>query len=593
MTVRLPQCLLGVLSVLILAASALAQDDSTSSFGETVDVEVVNLEVFVTDSKGNAVRGLGPEEFVLREGGKRVEISNFYAVEGGRRVAGGQIDGIDVPAVPGESRPDPLFLTVYVDNTHLSPFSRRRVVEQLRDFLKQRARDGDQIMLASGGGTVRVVQSFTRDWKEIERALAALEREAGLGVSKEERHREVINEILEIHDFLLNAGPSGGRVGEGGSNPPCARDIEIPAQRYSAELYGEVERSARQLEGFVESMASLPGRKVVLHVSDGIPRLPGAEVYEFLHRFCGGAGAADGLEEVYDASTLGPQAYQAQLAQLDAQKYDTSKVWESLTETANANGVTFFSLEAYGPRSLGAGASEAQGRRVSWQQIDYVRVGNLQDTLSFLADETGGRAIFNTVDFGDALEKIGGDFDGYYSIGFTSLREQRDRDWRIEVDVTRPGLRVRHRKSFRAKPLSEKLADRTLGTLDFGLVDNPLGVTIEIGRPTALDDSLRMVPIRVHVPFGNLTFLSEGAEQRGRLSIFLAARDRSGRRAPVRRAEVPVSIPADALAAARDRDFVYEVKMLMREGAHSVAIGVRDDIAATASYVLEEIVITR
>src|SRR5215218_9207194 len=49
------------------------------SFGEAIEVSVVNLDVFVTDRKGQPVTGLRKEDFEIREDGKPVEISNFFA----------------------------------------------------------------------------------------------------------------------------------------------------------------------------------------------------------------------------------------------------------------------------------------------------------------------------------------------------------------------------------------------------------------------------------------------------------------------------------------------------------------------------------
>src|SRR4051812_30743026 len=50
-----------------------------STFFESVDVHVVNVEVYVADRDGKRVPGLSREDFELFEDGKPVKISNFYA----------------------------------------------------------------------------------------------------------------------------------------------------------------------------------------------------------------------------------------------------------------------------------------------------------------------------------------------------------------------------------------------------------------------------------------------------------------------------------------------------------------------------------
>ena len=50
-------------------------------FFESIEVNLVNVEVYVTDKKGNRIPGLGKDDFQLFEDGKPVQITNFYAVE--------------------------------------------------------------------------------------------------------------------------------------------------------------------------------------------------------------------------------------------------------------------------------------------------------------------------------------------------------------------------------------------------------------------------------------------------------------------------------------------------------------------------------
>ena len=83
-----------LLLVLGLAWPGLAQEsgeiseamDDDGAYVETVDVTVVNLDVYVTDKKGEPVTGLTRDDFEVFENGRPVAISNFFAVEDRRPV---------------------------------------------------------------------------------------------------------------------------------------------------------------------------------------------------------------------------------------------------------------------------------------------------------------------------------------------------------------------------------------------------------------------------------------------------------------------------------------------------------------------------
>ena len=58
-----------------------AQDDD---FFEVVNVNIANIDVWVTDKEGDPVGGLGKDDFVVTRDGRPVEVANFYAVYGDR-----------------------------------------------------------------------------------------------------------------------------------------------------------------------------------------------------------------------------------------------------------------------------------------------------------------------------------------------------------------------------------------------------------------------------------------------------------------------------------------------------------------------------
>lgn len=67
------------LAAALLATSALAQSQPaqpTPQFGEKVDVNLVMIDAVVTDSRGNQILGLGPDDFIVTEEGQPQKVDS-------------------------------------------------------------------------------------------------------------------------------------------------------------------------------------------------------------------------------------------------------------------------------------------------------------------------------------------------------------------------------------------------------------------------------------------------------------------------------------------------------------------------------------
>lgn len=605
---------------LVLCASALAalpQDDMLDPppFKETVEVNVVNVDVRVTDGKGNPVTGLRERDFELLEDGKRVEISNFTAVSGGlaedreEPAAAEQSAGAATPAAEVAWN-----LIVYVDNFDLQPGNRTRVVRQLKETLGRLLAPGDRVMLVSYDLGLKIQLPFTSEPAAIEEALARMEGLAVHGVQIDSRRRQAYTEILTIQEAaLLDPKPV-----------PCPLRIANPAHDFAQSRRDEVLRNLGALTVLVNSLSGVPGRKAVLHVSDGLPATPGEEVFQFLAEICGGGSGTGGigrqtevggdhnapevLEEgdpgyrprardfpaltldpmaVYDARLLGPGAYQAaSQAAIDASGYSVAKELDELVAHANAQRVTLYTLQASGaerPEASEAGAGTGD-RLTQFQSIDIAARTSAQSSLYALASGTGGQAILNANDFGRDLFKMREDFSTFYSLGFTPTHGGDGREHRLEVRVKRRGTQLRYRESYRDKPVIERAVDRTLAALFYGIEDNPLSIGLEVGEQTPEADGNFTVPVRLNIPLSKVAILRGDGVYEGNLRLLVATRGADGRMSAVRQVPVPIRIPHKEMLTALGQLYVYTLTMQLPPGEQRVAVGVRDEVSATASY---------
>ncbi len=216
--------------------------------------------------------------------------------------------------------------------------------------------------------------------------------------------------------------------------------------------------------------------------------------------------------------------------------------------------------------------------------VQQIQLNNLKSSLTELAVDTGGRAMLDVNDFLPELARMQEDFEVYYSLGYTPPHGGDGRDHRIEVKVKRPGVRVRYRQTYRDKPLLEKMADRTLAALFHGFEENPLEVQLEIGDPAPAEDGQYSVPVRLRIPLFKLAILNQDTTYQGKLRLLVATRDENGGASAVRQVEVPLNIPRKEVLSALGQYYLYTLTLKMKPGAQQVAVAVRDELAASTSY---------
>jgi VWFA-related protein len=615
MRLRKLQIAAGLIALLpALAVPSFAQQDE--GFGEAVDVNVVNVDVYVTDKSGRPVTGLRKEDFELREDGKRVEITNFEALAGASRPAPPATATPQpeepAPASPAPA-PDPLHLVVYVDNFNIEPAHRERALGQIRTFLDRQIAPGDRVMVATYDlGGVHVRQAFTDDRAALGRALDEVSRLAANGGENKRAKRSALDAMYSIQadaiSLAIASTPGDSKrapedQGEVAAplDVPCSLRIADPIKSYAASTRDEVLRSVASLKMFVNSLSGLPGRKVIFHVSDGIAVTPGEDLFQVLAELCGGSGTTSGLmgsmtdraSRPQDARQYGARAYQASQAMLDAQGYSTAGEWTELAAHANANRVTLYTMQASGLEgSPAASAEHLGGGRDQVLQLGTVvaiETNNRKDSLNVLASDTGGRAIFNANDLVPELDRIQEDLETYYSLGFAPRRFGDGREHRIEVKLKRTDLRVRHRRSYRDKSPLERAADHTLAALFYGTEENPLEVAIDVGEIVPAEGRTFSVPVRLRIPLFKLFLQDNKANLVGKVRLLVATQGAGGETSKVRQIEVPVQIPRDKALIALGQHFEYQLTLTMSAGNQRVAVAIQDAATSQASYLARSV----
>jgi VWFA-related protein len=552
------------LSVLLVPGVLTGQEAGSESddvFIETVDVNVVNVEVFVTDRNGQPVTGLQADDFELFEDKRPVAISNFYAVEDGRLggenlpekedndLAGPGEDSQSVrAALPGSQR---LSLIVFVDNFNIRPFNRNRVLRQLRVFLQERMDHADQVMLVSYDRSINIRHPFTSDPTVIGRAMFELEEMTGHALSQDSERREIIRAIDEAQ---------------------TATEVEWRVRQYAESLYNDLSFTLSSLREFVDTLAGLEGRKAILYVSDGLQMIAAEDLFQALmQKFITSAS----VSQMFD--------------------FNAQRKFRELANLASTNRVAFYTIDAAGLRTPTLASAEFRGTMdpAFTTVMDATYRSNLQAPLRLMAEETGGTAIYNTNSIDEALERMNSDFGTYYSLGYMPSHSDQGRYHRIEVRVKNGerGLKIRHRTGYRSKSMYDQMADGVHSTLLYGFERNPLEVALRVGKGRQQDKGLFLVPIAVDIPIANLELVPREEVYLGRLRLFFEVADDEQNVSEVQELPLPVQIPSAEIDTARQHPYVYMAELQMRSGSQRIAIGVRDEIGAVDSFIVRTVMI--
>lgn len=576
----------------------------TRLFGGTQHVHVIDVEVRLTGTDGKPVTGLKAEDFELLEDGRPVRISNFFAVEGGRQAAleatspsRGSSGGGEPTAATSKGSADEtpdLYLAVFVDNVQIRAANRNRLLQRLEDRLSRDWRPGMSVMVATNDRGLQIRRPFTGRRDEVLAGLAELREDTVRG-SRLERDLESLLAGIQRVNVDAGSGLVGTKAGMWGpgrlGNPttlPEGELFDIESQGsltaqvaseakalipqilgYAQQRNDETVGSLQVLSKLIETMSGLPGRKAILHVSDGLSVNSAEAVFEAFDRHFEPLSRVPGVVGL----------------SRETGRYDLQDRFSALAGLANAGRVSLYPLDASPPEVVRRGGAE-QGSTFRGPGFASTEERNEQEPLRFLAEQTGGRSSLSNVSLESVVASALGDFECYYSLGFVAEPEP-GRSRRLEVRLKDPdrGLRVRHRSTVRDRTGEERMAEQTLAALLLGSLHNPLGVRLEALDAEPAEDGNYRVPVMVRIPLSRLVLVPGAREHRARVSMSLAVADGRGRVSEVMHQLCPIQVPNSELLVALGRNAGCGARLLMRPGEQRVAVAVRDELSDRESTV--------
>jgi len=552
--------------ILLPPASALAVEKPQptpgpiDSFGGSVDVNVVNVDVFVRDSKGNPVMGLKADDFLLSRDGIRQEISNFAVVT--EELIQTRLQNqaqLMLPPPPAEEKKEaelhlrPIWVVLYVDNENLDPIDRTRALRRIRQFVTESLHPPMQMMVVSNQAGLKILQTFTTDPREINSALRSIGNYSGGWEERQGTRLKIIEDMRDANAQGSSSNRQRGRSTGIGQQQGMYQQILAAAREEANDL----DFSLMALRQIVDTLAGLNGRKSILYLSNGLPMTPG-------------------LGLMHEYATL----YQDNSILSSRGRFDHQAQFQALAARASSQEINFYTVDAEGLNvGLGGGAESSYSGDPTASRVGET---NFQGSMRYMAERTGGIAVINTNDISEGLSKIRDDFYAYYSLGFKVRNEANDSVHRIEVTLPEhKKLDVRYRKRFVARSLESKIQDRVSSALLLDIDDNSMGLLLLHGKPSPAAGEHWIVPLHIEVPLDKIVMIPTNKDVIGRVELFVGARDLDGRQSDLQRQHHEIRFKAEE---EQPKHWKYDTSLLMSKGAQRVVIALLDEISHKVSY---------
>ena len=533
------------------------------TFVDEVEVTIANIAVYVTDKKGRAVTDLTADDFKIFQDDVAKSITNFrfYSEDDmSQPIEGPSVPGAATstlgPVAESDTSRSPVHLVLYIDNLNLNPIDRNRVLSQARDFIRTSLLPPAQMMVVAYQRSFEVLQPFTSNPNEVLDALRQVRHYAGGRVERETAKQDIIDRMNEIEQ---TSNPRH----QGGSSRQL-NEIDRLIHAYARETDSDLKLTLDSLRQTINSLSGLPGKKGMIYVSNGLEMIPGQGLFFEFSKYS-----------------------KAPTALIDMSQYNRSRQFRQLAQAANSQDVAFYTIDATG-MSLGSNTSATKYANSQDRLSATVGLNNDIESLRLLADETGGIAIINTNDVAPRLELIRQDMFTYYSIGYSLQASGGDKIHKIVVklrdDPELRGYRLRYRSRLVEKSLESRVQDRVMSSLLFEINENPIGVEVDIGTPSAASEGRWLVPATISFPIRNIALLPIDDDYVGRVATFIAVRDNDGKRSDLVRQDYEVRVKAADYEVGQSRRWSIETQLLMESGRYKVAVAVLDPITRQPAY---------
>jgi VWFA-related protein len=508
-----------------------AQNPRTPIFRSGTELVLVN--VVVRDKNGNVVRGLTQDDFSVAEDDKPQTITSFDFEELDK--------GSATPSEPEPPAVLPKKLALPTQTSQAAPtppkvdMHGRRLIVLFFDLSSMQPEELQR--------AVKAAHDYVDQKLSAADLIAVASFSTSLQVDQDfTADRETLNAAIDAYGGAAGQGFDEGTTGDAEGTPDTGGAFTADDTEFNIF---NTDRRLDALQSLADAVSGIQQKKSVIYFSSGMNQ-SGQDNQVELRRTIDRASRAN--MSIYAADMRG---LQAQVPGGDA-------------TTASVRGTSAFS-----------GASVAN---------QFSRMASTQDTLATMAEDTGGRAFFDSNSFGQVFDKVVADTSAYYVLGFSSTNPARDgRFRRIKVRLKRADLKLEYRSGYYAPrdfahstkdDKEQQLQDQMLS--DLSATDLAAFVSSAYFR---LADNRYYVPLSVVIPGYQVPVTKATPKDKATIDVLGLVRDEQKR--PVGRIRDTVKLSPETADDLKRKTVQYETGLELPAGKYHVKVIVRENTDGT------------
>jgi len=518
-----------------------------------VDVNVVNVDVTVTDHKGKPVMNLTRGDFEVFEDGKLMTVSNFSAIEHTVQKMTTVPSAALAQAAPAQA-PVRRKLMVLVDNNYLDKIERDRAMRTIETYLQSAEFQGEWA-LAAIGHTIQPMQQFTSDKALIRGAFEKIRRLPMSNINHDMDRAILSDRTRKTLDF--------------GTNYDYTESVRFSSREQTFRNLMSLRNTARAVADLAASYSADEGKKFMVLVTGGM--------------------------ESHTSYTAYDKSTDRQMEQL---RMEMAKIVDAMVREANAANFTIHIINAK-TRGMQAPQHNAENKssginlsaqtllRGDWgnEPIDTTDMDSIPLSVAL---GTGGMYL-PSANVTESIQRIDTQTSNFYSLGYTPPHNGDRAYHSIKVKVRRPNVTVANRVGYYDLSTDDRLEETLHARLTFEHTLGSLPVQMSFGAPHTTSEHNIVVPVQAAIPMDKVTMLPRDAGYTGRVHIYLSVFDQNGRNVGFHHQTQEVSLTAAQHDKAVEEPFRYTMNLRLKKGEFTVVVTMRDDLSNELGSVMKDV----